>query len=728
MGGGKVRIGHLAVIGIAFLAGSLAGSLNCTATEIRFGIDNHYRTGRWTPVAFDSIAPGQIFEVETLDGESVRYTHRVEVPVDWPADRSLQVYLPAGPIGSPVEVFEISGDDAAAVRTSMMRRRLVEGAVPIDQSWVVAVGSAIGLDEIGRNELLAIDSALATSVVSVAASMPDASVGYDGVDYVILSGSSRQCLAGMSEDQIKALRQWVLGGGKCVVTLGQQGPDLLATADWLSDWIAESPPTESIAVEAAALETFVSARAPIEPFQATRFTPRDAIVVLAGRTDGRTGSRDTLPLITVHMVGLGRVTVLAAGLDEAPLVDWKQRTDLINRMIPELVSEQLRPGDGPIAAEVRYSELAGQVRTHIDRFVTAGRARFSVIAAIMLALVGLIGPIDYFLINRWLGRPLLGWVSFPVTVIAFTAALAVWNQQPSTVQANQITVVDIDPRTGTGRGFSWAQVYTNRAGRFDLNMEVTGGVTDGDSELSVIGPQGFPGTVYGGIEVAGEDIRLPAYRLTGALRGGQPLHSTMEGVPFAPGSSRGVATRWHFAANQVVTSDLRRRFGSDLLVGQLVNPFEADLLDGYLVYRNLTYLLPTRVPAGGTIASVDSLPTKNFRWRLNRRQTTEDASRSEPWNPAADDDFDRLMEIVLFYGAAGGIKYVGLNNRELGDLDLSPALGLDRAVLVGRLSQPQTRLLVDGSPLEAKDIDHANYVRVLLPVTGQTPVPPSEFR
>ena len=41
-----------------------------------------------------------------------------------------------------------------------------------------------------------------------------------------------------------------------------------------------------------------------------------------------------------------------------------------------------------------------------------------------MALIAAIGPLDYLLINRVLGRPLLGWVSFPVVAIGLSVLLA----------------------------------------------------------------------------------------------------------------------------------------------------------------------------------------------------------------------------------------------------------------------------------------------------------------
>jgi hypothetical protein len=454
---------------------------------------------------------------------------------------------------------------------------------------------------------------------------------------------------------------------------------------------------------------------PVEAFPVTCFEPRDGIVVLSGRSR----DRQTIPLVTTHPIGLGKATVFAGGLDQPPIANWKKYEALLDRMLPDLLPERRKRRDGPMGPEVRYSELAGQVRLNLDQFEAQGKASFSVVAAMLLLVIAIIGPIDYLLINRFLGRPLLGWVSFPITIVAFSVGFVMWKQDGDIVKVRQISVIDIDPVSRTGRGFAWAQLFSNRANRLDLGFTLDGAIAS-ESKPILTGTLGYPGRVFGGIEVAGEDVRLPPYKLASNFRVANNYSSSMLQIPIAPQSSRSLGTHWHFTATQEVSDNLQRRVGSDLLVGSFENPFDVDLLDGYLVYRNLIYLLPTRVPARGTVPSVDSLVSKNFRWRLNRRQTADDSSRSEPWNPAADNDLSRLMEIVLFYGAAGGAQYVGLENRELGPLDLSDLLAMDKAVLVGRISDPQAILTINGKAPAEDDIEHQTYVRIFMPVTGRS--------
>ncbi|WP_164103630.1 hypothetical protein [Candidatus Laterigemmans baculatus] len=721
--------------------------------EVRYGIDGRYRIGRWMPIhlrptaesagAADIEAAGARLEIETLDGDGVRLVQSSEVAAG--ADsQAITRYLPAGPLGAPLEVRLFAPDSvstpssASDAAVASWRTRLIRGGVPISRPWTVAVGNPLGLDAIGRNELLGTAGSIEVSKVGEAAALPDAWYGYDGVDLVVVSRSGQPVLAAMSDAQGRAVVDWVRGGGNLLLTLGESGPETLAAAGWLAELtgIEERPPV--VPADPAAIESFVVARDAIRSFNTTRLPADLGTVLLAGRSN----DRRSLPLVVRRSVGLGVVTIVAADLDAPPFVDWKQRDDFVERILPGFVPGRSPRNEQRSGADVRYSELAGQLRSTLDRFAGADRARFSLVAALLLIVIGVIGPLDYFLVNRWLGRPWFGWISFPLTIVLVSAAILLWRGTAVDHRVRQISVIDVEPASGLGRGFSWAQVYSGQADRVDLEIVangavVTEGVTEGAGTAqgrsvaaTLTSPWGYAGEIFGGIQVAGEDVRLPAYAID--MRRGNEASGAetdraaasgarLEQVPLAPLSSKGIAARWRFPFTREAAVDLRRQPGSDLLTGSFVNPLPEDLLEGVLIYRNTIFLLPTRIPSGGRIAAIEAVQAKNFRWRLNRRQAAENSTQSEPWNRADDRDLARLMEIVLFYQTAGGEQYTELSNRTLADLDLSHLLTSDRAVLMGRVAAPQATVWVDGQPLESEQVEAETYVRVVLQVETSQP-------
>ncbi len=327
-----------------------------------------------------------------------------------------------------------------------------------------------------------------------------------------------------------------------------------------------------------------------------------------------------------------------------------------------------------------------------------------------MALIAAIGPLDYLLINRLLGRPLLGWVSFPLMAIGLSILLVVQarpvaqagtsSEQAGSgdaLQCNRIEIFDIDSIEGIGRGFAVSYLYGHEAYRFDLAVaqdDSLRSISDGTQQMLTTA-FGYPGESFGGIQIEIEDARLPVYEVpmdrTGTAENSS-LRSSLRGLPLASRSSKGIATRCRFTPKLATEFSLQHRPGSELLQGELVNPLPLDLLDGMLIYRNWAYLLPTRFPSGGRIADVSSLRQKNFRWLLSRQQALESATETEAWDPMMSDSPDRVAEMLMFHEAVGGTRYTGLRDDPLSFLDLSHVLAKDRCILIGRLAKPLTTI------------------------------------
>lgn len=697
------------------LSGWFGASPGLDAGEITgsVGFASMVRSGRWATLRLTGTVAGEGLWVESLDGEGVRYRHLLE-----PSSEEITTMIPMGAIGAPVEVYRAGAAGERGER--VWETRLLEGVVPSDRPWVVTLGESLGLEQIGSSSLLRTTGTLAVSRLEDPRELPSHWLGYDGVDWVVVSAQSREIAAGLETQQQQAILDWVRAGGKMFVSLGAEGSELLSRAPWLAAALGAEGVGDQVLAQPAAIESFILARTPIEEFPATNLRMDAASRVLLS---GKTTRQGEITLLAARSLGFGQIVVFAGGLAETPLALWKQREDLLEKMLPGLLLRggESRKGGANLRGDLRYGDLAGQLRGTLDQFSTTGQVPFSAVAALVLALIALIGPLDYWLINRWLGRPLGGWITFPLMVLGFSAGVLWWRGSIEETAARQVTVVDIDSATGFGRGFAWTQVYSGQAREMDLRLQGTSGVAPGSglaADTVHCGPWGYPGVSFGGLEIAGEDFRLPAYRLV--MPAGGNGASELAEVPFAPRSSRSIAGIWQLQTALEPPIPLARRTGSDLLTGALKNPLSVDLLDGWLLYRGLIYTLPTRFRSGETIANLDSIQAKNFRWKLNRRLTSEKDAQSQPWNPGEKNDLSRLMEIVLFYQAAGGEKYVALGNTILGSLDLSPLLTEERAILVGRCEQPEVELRIDGQSLAASAVTHQTYVRLLLPVAPRS--------
>ncbi len=718
----------------ALLSGPLrlAGETPVAVDLVTVGIDGHCRVGCWTAVRYTGTET--ISAIETRDGDGVRVEYRQLKESRWG-------YAVPGSEAAPLVIH---GDSEVVLTTRFPTiGSPARGAamIPREMRWVIAFGDPLGIDKIGANELLGRDAKIAVSKPGSASSLPDSMLGYDGVDLMVIGGSSAPLLDSLTTKQRNAIQSWIRNGGDLLLTLGQSTEKLFDAAPWLLD----SLPLDQVTIDQvnpSALETFTSTQTPLDTF-AGLILPKDQGQLLVM---GRTTRRVSTPLAVEYSVGFGKIVVIAADLEEELFAAWPERLDLITqltgtKLVPE--SDQAAPRSRATA----YDDLAGQLRATLDRFSTRSGLSFSIISLVLLALIAAIGPLDYLLVNRLLGRPLLGWMTFPLLAIGLSLWLIFLSRAvPSTgggsaqqanaaeLETNQIEIFDIDSLSGVGRGFAARYFYSHQARRLDIDVTaddalrlISGPVAKQMtpkqmSPTMITAPLGHPGQAFGGIPIAIEDARLPTYLAPFEDHGGS-VSNSLVGLPIASRSSKGIVSQCWFEPKLTSDVTMYRRAGSELLRGELINPLPLDLLDGVLVFRNWAYLLPTRFPAGARIAAVANLRQKNFRWKLSRQQALEESDiQNEQWDPTMVDSLDRIAEMLMFHDAAGSTRYTTLRDDPLSSLDLSNLLSDDRCMLVGRLASPLTKM--DASDSRSTEFQAASQrigqtlslIRVVLPV------------
>ena len=704
-----------------------------TSSAVHFGIGGHYRVGAWTGIRY--LGKQGITALETRDGDGS------EVRYEQADDLTKGEWAYAVPGGEAVPLSLKNGDETiASVRfpTAGSPSR-GPSMIPLGMNWIVVIGNPLGVDEVGANELLNRDASIAVSTPTDPPELPDSMLGYDGVDMIIINSGGIDLLRGLTMDQRIAIQQWVTGGGHLFLTLGDSCLDLFEAAPWLQKLMGISEPKTTI-IAPSAIETYTSTQKPLENFTGLRLPRKNGTVLITGKTTRRV----SIPVASVYNTGFGRITAIAADLDNAMFTAWPERLDLIT----QLTGDVFLPVKKDIVVTNRgtaYADLAGQLRSTLDQFDVKRTFSFSLVSIILMALIAAIGPLDYLLINRFLGRPLLGWLSFPMVAVALTLVL-MYEARPnrgslnsaaatdtsigtdSIIRCNRLEIVDIDASAGVGRGFQASCIYSHDAAL--LNVEIGQSpnfknITD-SIQQSLLSPLGYPGETYGGIQIAIEDTRMPPYTIrlqeigrpnNGANAG--PLENSILGAPLAARSSKSLQTLLRFKPNLTTYQSLQRRSGSELLKGELINPLPVDLLDGMLIYRNWAYLLQTRFPAGDRIERIETLRQKNFRWRLSHQTVLESNRETEEWDASSVELPDRVAEMLMFHDAVGGSRYTGLRDEPLSSLDLSHTLSDDRCILIGRLADELTTLqLTDGETAIPSDGKSLTMIRVVLPVTS----------
>ena len=744
-------IGRLCMIGFLAAMIGVPGEINgfpsainrgfADETGVTVGITGHYRIGCWTavrvPPPADPSGGARDVTLATLDGDGTRTVYRQTL-----ADAAeTHAYCVPGGEAVPLVIDVASAIDVGSAidvaSTETLRTRFPEfsspasgpSLVPDEMPWVVSFGDPMGVETVGANELLDRDPQVAVSVPDAPDQLPDSAAGYDGVDLMIIHGGGRDLLAGMDSRRATAVVDWVRGGGRLMLCLGESAPDLLDAAPWLETLIPlQRSEVEVADLDPSGMETYMSSQTQLPSLIGVRLPAAGRVLI-----SGRTTRRELVPLAIETVEGLGRVTIIAGDLHRPPIRQWPEHLELIIR----LSAGALRPHDDDaqrVNRSTAYDDLAGQARVALDRFDTKRPFSFALVTLVVLAFIAIVGPLDYWLVNRVWGRPGFGWITFPTVTIA-TAAFLTYQARPATsvgdngasaMEINRLEIVDLDSVRGRGRGFAWSYFYSHPARRFDVAVRPSEGLKAiaGRIDRMMTAPFGWPGPAFGGIQLAGEDARMPPYEVviedegTGASA---TKFASIEKLPLAPRGSKSLATNFSFDVEREADGEglleevvVSRRRGSELLAGGLTNPLPVDLLDGVLIYRDWAYLLPTRFPAGGRIESLQNLRQKNFRWHLTRQKAIEESTVSQAWDPSAVDELPRIAEMMMFHQAAGGTRYTTLRHIPLRGLDLSSLRSEDRCILVGRLSRPLTQ--IETGRDTTNRAEEVSIIRLLLPV------------
>jgi len=378
------------------------------------------------------------------------------------------------------------------------------------------------------------------------------------------------------------------------------------------------------------------------------------------------------------------------------------------------------------------SELATQFYRTLDGFGEVRRTSTWMVMGLLIVYLLVIGPLDYLLVHRVLRRPQWTWFTFPVMVIA-AVSLTVWGAERTngrTLRLNQLEVIDIDPTSQSALLRTWASVYSPETRRYRVELQPPASLADDGTAypFKPVGTphgswQGLPEDIFGGMYRAGGiDFGRSAYSLL-------PGASGFEDLPIAVWSAKNLASTWQAEMPSLIEADLSSR-GPGHLTGTLRHHFRGPLKDWIIAHGRQVYR-----PVANARTNPEAQLPPLVRWSVEEASprelggyltgTTQQYVESQttsalelvreqiPYEKTSQDP-GYVLRMLTFYQAAGGKDYVGLDNHALRAFDLTPLLGLNRAVLYGRIDGPAASVRINGS--EVSPDRHATYVRIVLPV------------
>ncbi|MEM6329422.1 MAG: hypothetical protein AAF790_04140, partial [Planctomycetota bacterium] len=344
-----------------------------------------------------------------------------------------------------------------------------------------------------------------------------------------------------------------------------------------------------------------------------------------------------------------------------------------------------------------------------------------VVATPMLAIVAaaigyllLIGPIDYLLLGRVLGRLELTWATFPAVVVAFAGgsyllANRYAGEQP---RINQLAIIDVDVASGVTRGLVWAQAYSPVATRYDARVTPRG----------VAGPLAGPAGGYvtwlgmpgGGL--AGVDTQADSFSATAAAYRHSETLGEIAGVPINTRSTKSLVARWRGKGPAAIECRLAVA-DSGLIEGVLTNASGGDLRQAWLAAGDWAWRLGDI--ADGAVLSIDDTRVPLTFNTLIRRDYLQpgDSAGAAPQFDANNLSLDGLAMLTMFTDTLRRSGFTTLGNGFTPPCDLSGALADGHAVLVARGAQPDG--LLKGGAQAGRDPspDDRCFYRFVLPVT-----------
>jgi hypothetical protein len=706
-------------------------------SECRIGFDGYFKVGHWTPirvvVAGDIAGRDLKIQAATIDSDGVRATTteplekgRSAVQGIWP----VTIHARIGRIGAPVELKLLAenGDVLDHRELSAGSRPEVAGRFsPLSASGELLVqlgASPVGLEEALRKSAGAESARSAFVRLHDIDALPTHWFAYEAVDVLVLTTGDVELMRRLADDKRRfhALREWLELGGRLVLICGEDGAsELLADGGPLASLVPGKFAALVRLPETAPLEHFAQTDVSIAPASARVALMVPQLTGVQGEVEVYAGLRpNILPLVVRAPHGLGEVAFCAVDLSKSPLREWVGRKPLLQALLRPYRAERGEADAAQSLIARGYNDLSGALRQRLGRsFDGVAPISFSLVLLVAIAYLLTLGPLDYLIVHRWLRRPWVAWVSFPLIVCLFglvAIALAGWRQPDARARVNRLEIVDVDMLTGRARGTYWATLYSPRAERFNLSLDIAPHDDHVQPEANtLIAAWGLPGIGIGGMDASGAELQI----VQQAYRYGPGLDSLAE-VPVLGGATKSFLVRWTAHAPKMIEARLADVDG--LAAGYIENRSGMPLLNLRLLYNGWAYRLgnlrPGRRIDVGDETSPRRVKTIVMHGALGLAATAEENGNVFVVQHAT---AAQILNVMMFYEAAGGFAFARLANNYQAYCDLSRFLELGRAIAVVDVPAGGSRLAdaASGESLaDERDPGSAVY-RFVLPVNKQ---------
>lgn len=709
----------VALGGFALGGGSGPAFAEPAIVSCEVGIGGAYKLGLWAPVRVEvNDAAGLTIEVVTPDndGSPVSYFSQ---QVEEAASRRVEMITRVGRANAPVIVrLTDAGQTVAERRFEIARGSKLEERQAVTAGLSPTTRLVV---EVTSQEACSIaypdDRPAQHITLRQLADLPTDVSGYEAIDRLVISLENASVLGAVEADSpvVAALTTWVELGGRLVFVgataaeqaFGNQGP-LRQLAPGVYDRTIKLS-------DASPIERYVSADEPIGGGRRVAL-PVARLDQPRGRIELHGGGKPTdLPIVIRQMRGLGEVAFLAINPVAEPFASWIATPQLLAR-VAGMQKRRSVSGRSSEAGLVTsgYTDLSGALQQQLGaQFVGVQSVSMLAIVALVLAYLALIGPIDYYLLNRskWRkssARFAAAWITFPAMVLLFGGG-AWWlaeQLRSDGPRVNSVELVDFDTATGIVRSTMWAQAYSPTASRHTVSIAARWpNGTPVSPEASQVTWLGLPGRGLGGLERSATALTAPGAEYRQQV-------SSLTGLPINVRSSKMLLAGWNtrlpVGGTQSVEAELTAP-NTGVLEGVVVNNTGATLKGCWLVHGEWAWRLGD-LREDAAIAIGDARAPIRLTTLVDRDFTPDSKSRSSQLG------IDALMPRMMFTDALGGPRYTGLPNHFQSFTDLSFAVRQGRALLIARGTSRGSELLSDDKSWADPTEDNAVYYRFVLEV------------
>ena len=436
-----------AAIAVALLAGlvttpALAVEAPAGLTiEANVLMDGHVRVGSWMAIDIHvaNTGPAISGELRLAGGAQgrTRFGTRVDLPTQ--SDKTYRLYAQPPAFGRELEISLVDGNTTVATTKATFT---VHDATQL----VVGIVAEQPGDIVGDLDLLPNQNSVAPLTVPLTVGeLPVRVEAWGVLDRLVWQDTDS---AGLSTEQIDALRGWVAGGGRLVIVGGTAGPSSLSA---FPDLLLPYRPTATTDVEPEALVALLGEL----PENATTL-PALSGELTQGRPLATAGDRT---VAAERAYGSGSVTIV--GFD--PTASWIAGTSQAEGMWRRLLPT--RSSGGPILGD------DSQIVSAATQLPSLSLPPIGGLIALLGAYILLIGPINYLVLRR-LDRREWAWITMPVLIVAFAAGAYGFGSllRGSDLIVNEVAIVRGSPGTTDGAAQIYLGVFSPSRGTYQLRV------------------------------------------------------------------------------------------------------------------------------------------------------------------------------------------------------------------------------------------------------------------